>query len=206
MVFTELLSKDKYLIKTFMAQLYTGEYNLIEHMINGLMIGMWYYLLGAPNEKSTRKLLDNTALAYLMMNAGMSKVPVFILSKKHSLTPPEQDKVIQHSTQTIRMLQKLEILYPECQQAAFEHHERLDGAGYPSKSKNISKIGRIAAIADSFSAMLMDRPYAKGKGLTEALQELLADPRYDKALLAPLANAYLTKGLQIPQAETFGQA
>ena len=48
--------------------------------------------------------------------------------------------------------------------ACFEHHERMDGSGYPQhiKDKSISRVARITAVADSFSAMICDRPYAAG--------------------------------------------
>ena len=55
--------------------------------------------------------------------------------------------------------------FEELVRACYEHHERMDGSGYPQRLKGnqISRVGRITAIADSFSAMICDRPYSERK-------------------------------------------
>lgn len=76
-----------------------------------------------------------------------------------------------------------------------EHHERLDGSGYPNRLKEnqLSKFGRLCTVADSFAAMITTRPYAPAKDYGVASQELASDKaRYDARFTVPLANAYLT--------------
>lgn len=61
-------------------------------------------------------------------------------------------------------------------QAVACHHERFDGSGYPRGlgGEGIPLIGRVIAIADSYSAMRLDRPYRKGMGQDRVLKELVA--------------------------------
>ena len=76
-------------------------------------------------------------------------------------------------------------------QAVLEHHERLDGSGYPQRAKDISSFGRLTAVADAFSAMIQKRPYAEAKDPLTASRELAADKtrfdlNYSGMLLAAL--------------------
>jgi HD-GYP domain-containing protein (c-di-GMP phosphodiesterase class II) len=78
-------------------------------------------------------------------------------------------------------------------QACLEHHERLDGSGYPQHARQISPFGRLAAVADAFSAMIQQRPYAEAKEPAEAARELSLDRTgYDSALSGSLLAALLS--------------
>jgi len=198
MVLTELLWKDKHVIKLFMRVLNTGKYNLAEHMLSSIIIGIWYYIYVTSGTDFTRKKLDQLALAFALMNIGMSKIPPFILGKEQNLTIAERGRIDQHTAETLRILNKLDQKAIEILQAASEHHERLDASGPSAKARPVSTVGRVAAIADAFSAMLTERHYAKAQAVTDIMQELLNDRRLDKALVTPLANAYLTKALNAP--------
>ncbi|GAH20413.1 unnamed protein product, partial [marine sediment metagenome] len=56
----------------------------------------------------------------------------------------------------------------------YEHHERFDGKGYPQglSGKNISIMGRLLAVADTFDAMTTDRPYRKAFKIEDTLKEI----------------------------------
>ena len=100
-----------------------------------------------------------------------------------------------------KIMQKLNLTFDELSHSIMEHHERLDGSGYPQhlKEEQISRIGRISALADSFSAMICTRPYASGKEPAAAAQELAAARTiYDPKLTAALASAFAT--------DTFGES
>jgi HD-GYP domain-containing protein (c-di-GMP phosphodiesterase class II) len=62
----------------------------------------------------------------------------------------------------------------QVREAALNHHERFDGTGYPRAlaREQIPLLGRIMAVVDAFSAMILDRPYRKGRTIAEALAEL----------------------------------
>jgi len=194
MVFTEILWLDKHRIKLFMRRL-SHDYSLGNHAFNSLIVGTWLLLRVMEGGELRRRDLDRAALAFFLQDIGMAKIPAFILNKPGSLKAEELEKVVLHPTVSYKIMQKLDLAFDELAQASLEHHERLDGTGYPQKSKGqqISRIGRIAAIADSFAAMITKRPYAEAKDPTQAAQELAADQkRYDGQLTGYLAAALLT--------------
>ena len=94
--------------------------------------------------------------------------------EKGTLTPEERYKINEHVIMSIKMLEKIPFP-PELAKVpeyAGQHHERLDGKGYPRKltQKELSIPSRIMAIADIFEALTAaDRPYKKAKTLSEAL-------------------------------------
>jgi HD-GYP domain-containing protein (c-di-GMP phosphodiesterase class II) len=77
--------------------------------------------------------------------------------------------------------------------AALNHHERFDGMGYPNglEGQRIPLLGRIMAIADASSAMILDRPYRKRRTIREALAELqrCAGTQLDPELVEPFVRA-----------------
>jgi HD-GYP domain-containing protein (c-di-GMP phosphodiesterase class II) len=75
-----------------------------------------------------------------------------------------------------------------------EHQERMDGSGYPQRLKgnDISRLGRLAAVADSFAAMIQKRPYADAMAPADAAKSLANDKaRYDPHFTTPLMTAYV---------------
>ena len=194
MVFTEILWQDKHRIKLFMRRL-LREHSLSKHAFNSLIVGTWLLLRVMEGGELRRRELDRAALAFFLQNIGMAKIPSFIRNKLGCLKAEEFEKVLLHPALSYKIMQKLDLGFDELAQATLEHHERLDGTGYPQKSKarQISRIGRISAVADSFSAMIAKRPYAEAKTPALAAQELAADQkRYDGQLTGYLAAALLT--------------
>lgn len=191
MVFTEYIWTDKHRIKMFMRRLYEGDYDLAKHSINTLMVGLWIFIHD-KGDGIARKELDALATGLLLHDVGMSKVPPFILSKNTPLKPDEKDKIPPHVLAGMQVIQKMDLTADETKAACLEHHERLDGSGYPQKVKSLSVPGSIAAVADSFSAMIQKRVYAEAKGQKEAAQELSSDTRYDRRFSGPLLTAIVT--------------
>ncbi|WP_430735048.1 HD-GYP domain-containing protein [Halodesulfovibrio aestuarii] len=193
MVFTEFLSQDKFRIKLFMRRLVTEEYALSSHSLNTAITGIWLFFETRKDFK--RRDLDKAALALLLHDIGMSKVPSFILSKKEPLNRDERAKIIEHALQGGKVVHKLGFAFDEMVQAIMQHHERLDGSGYPNKLKgdDIGWFGRLTAVADSFSAMITDRNYAKAIPPAEAAVSLQKDDkRYDSKYASLLNAAYAT--------------
>lgn len=195
MVFTEYLWTDKHRIKTFMRRLHTGEHSLMQHSLNSMIVGLWL-LMREKGEELTRKELDNYCLGLILHDVGMTKVPAFITGKTTPLKPEEKDKIPPHVLTGGQVLAKLEVVAQEIKAMCLQHHERLDGSGYPQKAsgKNLTWSGMLCAVADSFSAMIQKRPYAPAKPLDKAAQELMQDSKhYDKNFTAKLCTAIITK-------------
>ena len=190
MVTTEYIWQDKHRIKMFMRRLHHGEHSLALHSVNTLCVGLWL-LTQSKTEELRRKDFDNAALALLLHDVGMAKVPSFILSKTTPLKPEEKEKIPPHSLAGYKIVHKLDLTSDAMRQAVLEHHERLDGSGYPQRAKDISNFGRLTAVADAFSAMIQKRPYAEAKDPLTASRELAADKtrfdlNYSGMLLAAL--------------------
>lgn len=192
MVFTEYVWADKHRIRMFMRRLHDGEYSLSRHSINTMMVGLWL-LINDKGEGMVRKELDAMALGLILHDMGMTKVPAFILSKNTMLKPDEKEKIPPHVLAGMQVIQKLDLVAAETKAACMEHHERLNGSGYPQKVKELSVAGSIAAVADSFSAMIQKRVYAEAKSQREAAQELSTDTtRYDRRFSGALFTALVT--------------
>lgn len=193
MVFTEFLSHDKFRSKLFMRRLAMEKHTLSSHSLNTAITGLWLFFETRKDFK--RRELDKLALALLLHDIGMSKVPSFILSKTEPLKRDERAKIIEHALQGGKVVHKLGFAFDEMVQAIMQHHERLDGSGYPNKLKgdDIGWFGRLTAVADSFSAMITDRTYAKAIPPAEAATSLQKDDkRYDSKYSAILHAAYAT--------------
>jgi response regulator RpfG family c-di-GMP phosphodiesterase len=192
MVLTEYLYTDMFRSRLFMRRLFTGEANLVMHSLNALSVGLW--LSAQTTNEIRRRSFDRMALGLLLMDAGMTKLPGFIRNKTTPLKSDEMEKIVAHPLAGLKMMQKVNLSFDELNQAILQHHERLDGSGYPQRAKGdaITSIGRLAAVADSFAAMITKRPYAEAMPQKDAAH-LLADDRhrYDVKYSVPLHNAYL---------------
>ena len=191
-VVTEYLWQDRNRLKLFIRRLHRGEHNLALHSVNTFSVGLWLFALPV-SENVKRKDFDQAALAFLLHDVGMAKIPAFILAKTTPLKTDEKEKIPPHTLIGYKIMHKLDQGGDTMRQALMEHHERLDGSGYPQHSKDISTIGRIAAVADAFSAMLQKRPYAEAREPLAAARELAdAKTKFDVALSGKLLTALVT--------------
>ena len=192
MVLTEYLNQDKYRIKALLRRL-RREHTLASHSVNTGVMGLWLYLKG-HDWQYQRRDLDRAALGLFLHDAGMCKIPPFILEKSR-ISLEERSKIAQHPLIGVRIVQKLGLTFSEMGHAVMEHHERLDGSGYPRKlsAQQISGFGKLVAVADSFCAMIAKRPHAEAMEPAQAAGALAADERrYDRRLAKIVEAAYLT--------------
>lgn len=191
LVVTEYLSEDKTRINAFMRRLF-GKYDPAKHALNTMIVGLFLWI--KRHDTLQRKDLDNIAIALLAHDVGMSKMPPFLLNKNGPLKGEEKEKLWQHPIQSAKIMQKMDISTQEMLHACFAHHERMDGSGYPQKIKGdqMHPCSRLAAVADSFAAMITERSYASAKQRLDAAKELAEDPRYDNDIARTLVAAYAT--------------
>ena len=196
-VVTEYLWTDMHRLRLLMRRLHRGDYSLQHHSVNTFCVGLWL-LAETRGEELRRKEFDQAAMALLLHDVGMAKIPAFILGKTTPLKPEEKEKIPPHTLLGYKIMHKLDQGYDAMRQASLEHHERLDGTGYPQHSKDISSFGRLTAVADAFSAMIQSRPYSAAKDLIGAARELAGDrTRFDLAYSGKLLAAFVS--------ETFGR-
>lgn len=117
------------------------------------------------------------ALAGCLSDAGMAKIPIHILEKKTSLTYDEFLEIKKHPIFGFKMLQKSSSLKNEVKLAILQHHERLDGSGYPQgeKGDKLHIFSKIVAIADVHHAMTSERIYRKKQSPYKVLEMIMQD-------------------------------
>ena len=131
--------------------------------------------------------IESLRLAGLVHDVGKLTVPAEILNKPSLLTPIEFELIKGHAAAAHEILKPIDFEYPVADIVA-QHHERLDGSGYPAglKDGEILPEARILAVADVVEAMASHRPYRAALGLEAALDEVRsgAGTRYEAAAVA----------------------
>jgi HD-GYP domain-containing protein (c-di-GMP phosphodiesterase class II) len=147
--------------------------------------------------------IHHIRIGSMLHDVGKIGISDRILRKPDGLTPDEYEEMKQHPLVGERMLHRVRTLSSELA-AISEHHERLDGSGYPRglKGNDISIIGRIVAVADAFDAMTSDRPYRKALSSEVAFKRLFAkaDAKFDRSVIVALVKVYDSKSVE----ELFG--
>jgi PAS domain S-box-containing protein len=112
-------------------------------------------------------------LAAIVHDIGKISVPAEILNKPTRLSEMEMAIVKKHVSDTYTILKGIQFPWPIADMAR-QHHERLDGTGYPLglKGDDILFGSRIMAVADVVEAMSSHRPYRPGRGIQAALEEI----------------------------------
>jgi len=120
-----------------------------------------------------RNRVEGVRVAGYVHDVGKIGVPAEILAKPSRLSKAEFDLVKQHSQQSYEILKGVDFPWPVAE-ASWQHHERLDGSGYPQglKGEAIILEARILAVADVIEAMSSHRPYRPGLGIEAALAEI----------------------------------
>ena len=139
----------------------------------------------------------------LLHDVGKIGIPDNILTKPGHLTEQEYEIMKHHPAIGAKIMSQVRMLNSELPAMA-EHHERLDGGGYPKglSRGEISLAGRIVAVADVFDALTSDRPYRRALPVEEALDYLSqrSDREFDPQSVDALFRAYL-KGVIRTQKE-----
>lgn len=121
-----------------------------------------------------RRSIREVGIGALLHDIGKMKVAYEILSKKEKLTDGEFEKIKEHAVFSRTLLEKAEGISEISVTVAAQHHERMDGSGYPEKlqGNEISIFGQMTAIVDVYDAMTADRCYQKKFIPSEVLKKL----------------------------------
>ncbi|MFH0847698.1 MAG: PAS domain S-box protein, partial [Chloroflexota bacterium] len=119
--------------------------------------------------------LEAIRVIALIHDIGKIHVPAEILSKPGKLSELEYSMIKSHCQVGYEILKTIDFPWPVAQ-IVLQHHERLDGSGYPAglHGNEISPEARILAVADVVEAMSSHRPYRASQGVGEALKEIQA--------------------------------
>ena len=121
----------------------------------------------------TSDRIDGIQMAALIHDLGKISVPAEILSKPTKLTELEFGLIKTHSQSGYDILKDIDFPWPIARMI-LEHHERMDGSGYPRnlRGDDILLESRILAVADVVESMASHRPYRPAMGLNAAIEEI----------------------------------
>ncbi len=146
-----------------------------------------------------KERIEGIRMAGIIHDIGKLSVPAEILSKPTRLTTLEYDLIKQHSRSGFEMLRNVESPWPLAQ-IVYQHHERMNGTGYPRKLKGdeILQEARILAVADVVEAMASHRPYRPSLGIDVAIEEIEKNKGilYDAGAVDACIKLFREKGYQ----------
>jgi putative nucleotidyltransferase with HDIG domain len=136
--------------------------------------------MGVPED-----VVEAVRAAALVHHIGKLYIPGEIMSRPGKLSQPELDLIRTHARAGYEILQPIDFPWPVAD-IVLQHHERLDGSGYPQglAGDTVMLEARILAVADVVEAMLSHRPYRPARAIEEAPRHPLR-PRAHGRLPAP---------------------
>lgn len=144
------------------------DYSLPKHLVNSTLVGLMLL-----KHLKIRGLCE-FAIGALCHDIGMLHVDPGIKNKHARLTPEEKTVIQRHPVLGVNAILRNGSLPPISLRIILEHHEKLDGSGYPSglTETDISEHARVFAIADIFSALTEEHPYRSKMETFPALREM----------------------------------
>ncbi|PJC75897.1 MAG: two-component system response regulator [Syntrophobacterales bacterium CG_4_8_14_3_um_filter_58_8] len=151
--------------------------------------------MGLPQDK-----IEGIRMAGSIHDIGKLSIPAEILSKPTKLSEIEFSLIKEHARQGYKILKNVESPWPLAE-IVRQHHERMDGSGYPRNLKGTEILieARILAVADVVEAMASHRPYRPGLGIDLALSEIEKNRGifYDDAVADACLRLFREKGFQL---------
>jgi PAS domain S-box-containing protein len=145
--------------------------------------------------------IEGIRMAGSIHDIGKLSIPAEILTKPTKLTDNEFALIKVHSETGYDMLKDVESPWPLAQ-IVYQHHERMDGSGYPNNLKGDKIIldARIMAVADVVEAMASHRPYRAALGMEKALDEIMKNKGilYDEIVADICLKLFTEKGYHFP--------
>jgi HD-GYP domain-containing protein (c-di-GMP phosphodiesterase class II) len=123
-----------------------------------------------------RAQLSHLAQVGLLLDIGKIRLPRALLEKQGRLSDEEFDAAKEHVQHGLAILEETPDFDPEVLRGIEQHHERMNGSGYPRSlvGDEIGVFGRMAGIVDCFAALTNHRPYAAAVSSYEALRNITA--------------------------------
>lgn len=134
-------------------------------------------------------------IAGLLHDIGKLYIPPEILQKNGRLTPEERFEINKHAYYTRKILEQIEG-FEEIVDFAANHHERMDGAGYPyhMSGSSLSELEKIMAICDVYQALTEERPYRANLPVEKVwniIDEMAEKKHLDEALISKVKQIWI---------------
>jgi HD-GYP domain-containing protein (c-di-GMP phosphodiesterase class II) len=153
------------------------DYTTAIHSVNVMALTLGFCFYSNFKMEKTRRL----GLSALLHDVGKTEIPSTILKAPRKLTDHEFRIMKTHPTIGNVIIREKNKLGGDIPQGALEHHEKLDGSGYPKGTRNISYVGQMLGIIDCYEALTNeDRPYRQAREPLETLKFLKDDVQTGK--------------------------
>ncbi len=185
-VFVSDYSKESGVINRLI-DLSSKDYSSVMHSINVMALSLNFaFYMNFPPEKA--KLMG---LCGLLHDVGKTKISNEILTAPRKLTDEEFEEMKRHTTLGYNILIDCKFNSREIAASALDHHEKIDGSGYPNGKTRISQASQIIGIIDCYEALTNDtRPYRSAMDAYNALSQIImkdvVSGKFDKDLYTQL--------------------
>lgn len=122
------------------------------------------------------KQIYDIGISGLLHDVGKSKIPRDVLNKPGRLSDMEFALMKQHTLFGYAILKDKEEIVPEIAMGVLQHHEKLDGGGYPQglKADKISRYAKVLSVADIYDALVTERPYKAAFSQRDAIEMIMS--------------------------------
>jgi HD-GYP domain-containing protein (c-di-GMP phosphodiesterase class II) len=166
-------SKQPGILRTF-ATISNKDYSTVIHSVNVMALTLSYCFYSGLPLRDTKRL----GLSALLHDVGKAGIPSEILQAPRKLSPEEFEVMKGHPGIGERMIREINRLGEDIAVAASQHHEKLDGSGYPKglRKREISFTGQLIGIIDCYEALTNEeRPYRRALDPLETLELIKRD-------------------------------
>jgi HD-GYP domain-containing protein (c-di-GMP phosphodiesterase class II) len=164
-------SKNPDVVKTI-ASISFKDYSTVIHSVNVMALTLGFCFYSKRSMRETRRL----GLGALLHDVGKTEIPDDILRAPRKLTRKEFNVMKRHPKLGEFIIKVKSGIDGRIARGALEHHEKLDGSGYPKGTRHISFVGQLLGIIDCYEALTNEeRPYRSAKSPLEALKVIKKD-------------------------------
>jgi putative nucleotidyltransferase with HDIG domain len=172
-----------------LANIYAADTHLYHHSVNVSLIALAVAMKMGLGENQLIPL----GIGTMLHDIGKLKIPEAIVNKPGKLTPEEFEIMKSHTIYGYELLRKQEDIAFVSAHVALQHHERVDGSGYPRglNGKDMHIFGKISAVADVYEALTANRVYRKRYLPHESFEFILggAGTHFDGEVVRAFATA-----------------
>ena len=184
-------TKDFNVVKSLL-DLAAKDYTTVLHSVNVMALALGYARYVNYDQGQKRIL----GLAALLHDVGKVRIKTEVLQAPRQLTDEEFKEVQQHTVKGYNILDKCKFSNPEIKMTALQHHEKLDGTGYPLQTFKITEFAQIVSIIDCYEALTNDdRLYRKSMTPLNALEiiqsEIVDTGKFSKEIFKNFARLLL---------------
>ncbi len=155
-----------------LARISFTDYTTTIHSVNVMALTVGYCFYTGRSVEETKQF----GLAALLHDLGKTEIPGEILTANRALTDNEFATMKKHPSLGFEILKVTGIDLKTATEGSLEHHEKLDGSGYPNGKTNISECGMVLGIIDCYEAITNDdRPYRSAMNPMAALELIKRD-------------------------------